>query len=615
MKTMQAAWGFYGRQREISQLRKRVDAGRFHMVAVIGGRGVGKTQLIKETLRSMDDWPPSVWLTLPDADRGMDYSERQALARECCAELAAAASLAGLGEHLHAESPDRPGRFLKKTFVNLLRAGAVVVLDEFQNAASLSLISAVRDAVEQFRHGTAVKGTLIVAGSHQQEMIRLLNDPRAALYGRPTACVRLRPLTAPELLEMAADQGWLDRPRRFLAAYAVFGGVPLHWSRLRDAQLEGDLPEPAGGDETWREMFLAHEVKRLRDHERERFGYRALVTLSEGARQAARMAAEHPRGLRWSAVVDKFIELDAAKGRETASKARAALEGHLLLIEPAGGEPGSKVRMADHRALFEMMVESIWPEDDPDFEDFRYRQALRKAADAEGFALERLAEQWIRTRPGVTWAKRNLTAETPGGSVEIDVAAGQAGDGLIGKLRIMASCKRSPDAHTKDGTAVKFRRFLEFNGWSATEGWPAHIRRLLVSPERPLSVPGAEGFERIGLKDMAGELGLEIRPWPSAEPEPETGRGGTKLTHGRDRVRHENPDGSAVEIGLAGGHPGIHSDWLENPDIWTAILPRTAAAASADDGVHSTQPLKTDPEAESRAPKDRKLEKDDGPSP
>ena len=60
MKTMQAAWGFYGRQREISQLRKRVDAGRFHMVAVIGGRGVGKTQLIKETLRSMDGWPPPV---------------------------------------------------------------------------------------------------------------------------------------------------------------------------------------------------------------------------------------------------------------------------------------------------------------------------------------------------------------------------------------------------------------------------------------------------------------------------------------------------------------------------------------------------------------------------
>ena len=63
-----------------------------------------------------------------------------------------------------------------------------------------------------------VGGGIVAAGSHQQNMIRLLADSTEPLY-RHIRGRRLKQLTTTPLLEMATEQGWLVDPRQFLTLY------------------------------------------------------------------------------------------------------------------------------------------------------------------------------------------------------------------------------------------------------------------------------------------------------------------------------------------------------------------------------------------------------------
>lgn len=528
MDERRAPWRFYGREREIGRLRTVTGAGGFRMLAVTGGRGAGKTRLIEEALKGQ---PPAVQITLPDAS-GSGIAERRGLAEECCVRLERGMRRAGFraAPRGGCESHERPGRFLKKTLGVLMRAGAVVTIDEFQNAVQLGLTAAVQAGLKPVRRGRSVTGKLIVAGARRQEMLQLLDGAGEALV--------LRPLAGAEMLEMAAEQGWLAKPRRFLAAYAVFGGVPSRWERLAAEQRDGLLPEPPdGSDGTWRRMFLAREVGRLRGAAAEKFVHPALAALSAEELLIAGMAAAEPRGRRWSGIRRRFrrrvqpadspADSAAAKAAAKAAvQARAAaalraLQERLLLVERTGGNFGGgrfKIRMADHAALFELTAAAVWPEGDPDFGDSRYGRPL---AEAEAAALERLAEEWIRTRPGLTWSVRGLEAGRKDTAAEIDVAAGvgepDSCEPLPRLLRVMASCRRRPKAHRANRTRAKFQRALGMHGLGGRprRPWPEDIERLLISPERPAAPASPDGFVRRGLPDMARELGLEIRPWPA----------------------------------------------------------------------------------------------------
>lgn len=523
MTDQERKWRFYGRREEIRELRAGADCQRYQMLAVLGGRGVGKTTLIEEALKSLKRQPPVVWTTLPPVRKEDGVIERLHLSRGCCLELADKAHEAGLESEIHtaAGQPAQgagTGYLYGRTLGNLLRAGAVVVIDEFHNVEPLLLSGAVVAALESVRRDQSVTGKLIVAGSHQQQMHALLHDSAGPFHGRPTGEIQLLPLAAPDLLEMAAEQGWLDKPRRLLAAYAVFGGVPLCWERLQREHEAGVLPEPDdGSEESWRRMFLAREVRRLRAAPAQRFDHRALVELSPDALALAKMAADSPRARGWSEIVEKFRALpsgpQAVTPRGRAAAALHMLERHLLIAEMTSG--GDKVRITDHRALFELTVESGWPKGKPKKGAAQLAGALARAAENEGRALERLAEEWLLALGGHTWVERNLEAKGKTGKVEveIDVAAGGGGGAADEEFQVMASCKRARGKHDLEATRKSFERFLELNGGSAAGGRPERIRRLLISPETPAAMAG---FETWGLPDMAQELGFEVRPWPAA---------------------------------------------------------------------------------------------------
>ena len=46
-------WGFYGRKKELADLSRWMSRPVFRAIGVIGGRGVGKTELIREAAERM----------------------------------------------------------------------------------------------------------------------------------------------------------------------------------------------------------------------------------------------------------------------------------------------------------------------------------------------------------------------------------------------------------------------------------------------------------------------------------------------------------------------------------------------------------------------------------
>ena len=534
-----AEWRFYGRAEEIKDLRSMLDYPDYSTITVVGGRGVGKSELIRVVCGSVQESKPSVFVELPEFIEGQSQANLAAIVHRVAVTIIRQTNGCGMQSALKDLSPPDPTgnhgaalSFICDALQRLLAAGAVVVLDEFQNAVELGLIAWVKLIIEEFRPicGTKTSGKLVLAGSHQQKMSRIFNDPRQALYERDDASLRLFPLRGPEVLEMAAEQGWLDRPRRFLTAWAVFGGMPRLWKRFHSEQQmsRSRIPEPPdGGDREWQAAFIESEVRRLRSIERERFDNKAHITLGEDARRVALRLSLHPRGMRTAEAGSLFPE----SGRQDrAARARSALETLIRRLDLAEytGSPGNgreKVRLRDPRAFFEMCVESLWPElgMGPQLADAE--PALEQMRQAEARELERLTAEWLRALPGFKFAQHGITVAGRGREIEIDaVAVGGAWNPPEPPLAL-CSCKRSYLRHSAARTADEFESFLGSAFDDADIRRPSGIRRILVSPEWPGERrSGDDGFERIGIQDMARSLGFEISPWPMPSPAPEPGQ-------------------------------------------------------------------------------------------
>ncbi|MCY3877588.1 MAG: ATP-binding protein [Rhodobacteraceae bacterium] len=508
-------WGFYGRREEFSRLCRLLSVKHYRTLAVLGGRGVGKTELIRRACDAVGELKPAVYVEVP-VPASESHEDRMWAVGRVCRDLARQAEELGLGDALsEAERFPFDLLYFDRAFKGLLGAGAVVVLDEYQNGDKIGLTGSVKPVIDSFRYigAPATAGKTVLAGSHQQEMIRILEDQRLPLYGRVDHYMRLGPLPAPAVLRMASEQGWLSRPKRFLTAYTVFGGNPRLWRRMSEENAEEPLPEPPDGDDdAWRMGFLEREISRMRGDPRERFDFRSLVTLDSDARKAAELVARHFRGVR----EEKVRGLFTGKNREDAEgrciSALNTLKWHLHMVEqtPSAKPYGpSKIRMKDTQTLFQLRVASLWPE--AGVGGSAAGKAMGAMANAEGYALERLAGEWLVGFRTFSEMEIGMVRKGPDGkTVETDVVAvTHDKDGVVQELAL-CSCKRDPGRHDLKRTAGDFRRFVEY---SEAHGMPVPVRPrwLLVSPERPAA---SGDFRAYGLKDMARKLKLEIRPWP-----------------------------------------------------------------------------------------------------
>ena len=239
-------------------------ADSFGVHGVVGGRGVGKTTLIKHAGEQFCGNRPFVYSELPVIAAGesensanlsvfrsyeilLEQLDDLALKEKITQLLDARGTFIVPG--LTAKDLHRtigfsdmggypPSLAITNAFRALLKFGAVVVLDEFQNPTSMGIVSIVKQIVDEFKTHPVFrcKGTAILAGSHQQKMLTMMYDSASPMYQRVSSDLRIYPLPAPALFEMAVERGWIYFPARVLTAYTDVGGIPHLWEDLARAQ-------------------------------------------------------------------------------------------------------------------------------------------------------------------------------------------------------------------------------------------------------------------------------------------------------------------------------------------------------------------------------------------
>jgi AAA+ ATPase superfamily predicted ATPase len=216
-------WGFYGRQRELADLRAILERGRWFFVQVSGRRRIGKTSLIQQAL-TQTGRNNRLYIQIPDSDpTGVlvacnDYLETFGLEDR----------VRSLGE-------------LAQLIARLAEQGYVIALDEFQYFSRkplfdfCSLLQAEVDKLSA--RADLIEGGLIVLGSLHAEMAALLEDRTAPLFNRTTDKLMLDHLDVASLLEMLDIHADCD-PERVLFLWNLFEGVPKFY---RDAYEQGVL--------------------------------------------------------------------------------------------------------------------------------------------------------------------------------------------------------------------------------------------------------------------------------------------------------------------------------------------------------------------------------------
>lgn len=216
-------WGFYGRQRELAQLRTILQRRRWFFVQIAGRRRIGKTSLIQQAIKQSGR-ELTLYIQIPDSD--------------------ATGVLAACNDYLEtfglSERVNTLGGFAQLV-ARLVRQGYVVALDEFQyfNRKPLfdfcSLLQAEVDRLSA--DATAVPGGLIVLGSLHAEMSALLEDRAAPLFNRTTDVIELDHLDIGALLELLEAHGRSEADS-LLFLWNLFEGVPKFY---RDAYEQGVL--------------------------------------------------------------------------------------------------------------------------------------------------------------------------------------------------------------------------------------------------------------------------------------------------------------------------------------------------------------------------------------
>ncbi len=202
-------WRFYGRRKEIAELQNGLELGtaqstrHFHSLRVRGRRGVGKTHLLKQMKEYTPADVPFILYELPDPTMYSDGPPSpEAIidgVKEVNNSLQLEAEKAGL-QNFEVKLPIRTSLYhdriwFKEVLATLLKAGAVVVLDEFHLARDLGLASYVKQVIDEAGGCQGIyknPGKLVLMGSHQQKFDGLF-CPDQPLYGRTGATVHVQP--------------------------------------------------------------------------------------------------------------------------------------------------------------------------------------------------------------------------------------------------------------------------------------------------------------------------------------------------------------------------------------------------------------------------------------
>lgn len=485
---MASAWHFYGREAELGALLKPLRRHRWFFGSIRGRRRIGKTVLLERALRILKQDDPSGHRTLlfqlPDStpEDAVRVFKSAVVRSDLEGAITRPARLLNLPE-------------LAIAIGDLIRAGVIVVIDEFQvchRGPLRGLPSMLQFQVDRLQ-GTA-DGGLIVMGSVQSEMEALLADRRAPLFGRLTFSLNLGPWDLRTVFEVC-DQHAEGNLERCLTLWTLFGGVPKYWqlfSEIDELRSTSDWGEWAG---ILCESLFFERNAQLRDEGEILLG-----------RELTRSSLAVLRVIADTDMCTRATLKDALPDRSDVTRILACLVRDLRLVArqtPVFAREGSaKARYSVSDQFLSAWLSAILPA----LQDARLgdrkaavtRSLLPRLQTLEGFAFERMVREAIEeiSRAGVddfplTEFVRGYWNRPRVGSppIEIDVVAWNDE-----RKRVrFGSCKRQALKHTQgslDAFRTNVKRFLEtregrrFRDWNQeyavyTPRFPVEMRQRL----------------------------------------------------------------------------------------------------------------------------------------
>lgn len=216
---------FYGREEEIKSLRREDELSlrTARLTVVTGRRRIGKTELISQALARTD----GTYLYLLLVRQG-EKSLCAALQRSIEEQLGPRVSILGKAERLI--------DLLKVVFELARKTRLTVVIDEFQemdyvNSAFYGDLQGLWDRVH-----TTHRIHLVVSGSVNRMMNKILFSCSEPLYGRCTTHFKIRPFPVSVLKQILRDAHPTFKPADLLDLWAITGGVAKYVKLLVDAR-------------------------------------------------------------------------------------------------------------------------------------------------------------------------------------------------------------------------------------------------------------------------------------------------------------------------------------------------------------------------------------------
>ena len=204
---------FIGRERELNELKEKLENRRFESLLIYGRRRIGKTALIREAASSFHG-------------RFLYYECRRSLFSD---------NLDGLNRLLqrsfgHSFSFPEFRDILHFVLEKAKTERVLFVLDEFPflMLEKPSVVSDIRDILDAYRDQSSLK--LILSGSYV-DMMKSLIEGNSETFGRFTGVIHLKPFDYYDAAQFYPDY----TPEEKLMMYAVFGGIAF-FNSLIDPQ-------------------------------------------------------------------------------------------------------------------------------------------------------------------------------------------------------------------------------------------------------------------------------------------------------------------------------------------------------------------------------------------
>lgn len=207
---------FIGREKELRELKKLYQSGKFEFVVIYGRRRVGKTALINHFIEDKQ----AIYFM------GVESNEKQNLEN-------LSKSIMEYGSDIQADTYFASYQSaLEYTFKLAEKERLVLAIDEYPYVArsSKSLASTLQLLIDKYKEGS--KLMLILCGSSMSYMEDHVLAYKAPLYGRRTAQMKIAPFDFGESCRYLKNMSGED----LALMYGIAGGTPQYLLQMDDKQ-------------------------------------------------------------------------------------------------------------------------------------------------------------------------------------------------------------------------------------------------------------------------------------------------------------------------------------------------------------------------------------------